>query len=87
MADARLQHKQNLSGSRSKETGRCGRWANGWNSSGMTVQASSITCMQGLGIALVAARSAQVPVTVVDNSQAAIDKGLKFAGMRDHRGA
>ncbi|KAI9688735.1 MAG: hypothetical protein M1822_001092 [Bathelium mastoideum] len=33
----------------------------------------------GLGIALVAAQKAQVPVTLVDNSQAAIDKGLKFA--------
>ncbi|KAN0086533.1 3-hydroxyacyl-CoA dehydrogenase, NAD binding domain containing protein [Elaphomyces granulatus] len=33
----------------------------------------------GLGIALVAAQKAQVPVTLVDNSQAALDKGLKFA--------
>ncbi|KAI9846798.1 MAG: hypothetical protein M1837_003647 [Sclerophora amabilis] len=33
----------------------------------------------GLGIALVAAQKAQVPVTVVDNSQASIDKGLQFA--------
>ncbi|KAL8731153.1 MAG: hypothetical protein Q9181_004400 [Wetmoreana brouardii] len=33
----------------------------------------------GLGIALVAAQKAQVPVTLVDNSQASIDKGLKFA--------
>ena len=36
---------------------------------------------QGLGIALVAAQRAQVPVTLVDNSQAALDKGLNFAGM------
>ena len=35
---------------------------------------------QGLGIALVAALKAKVPVTLVDNSQASIDKGLKFAG-------
>jgi len=35
---------------------------------------------QGLGIALVAASKAGVPVTLVDNSQASIDKGLKFAG-------
>ena len=35
---------------------------------------------QGLGIALVAAQKAQVPVAVVDTSQASIDKGLKFAG-------
>ncbi|KAL8742551.1 MAG: hypothetical protein Q9184_008238 [Pyrenodesmia sp. 2 TL-2023] len=33
----------------------------------------------GLGIALVAAQKAQVPVTLVDTSQASIDKGLKFA--------
>lgn len=34
----------------------------------------------GLGIALVAARAAQVPVTVIDNSQKSLDKGLAFAG-------
>ncbi|KAI9699522.1 MAG: hypothetical protein M1820_007153 [Bogoriella megaspora] len=33
----------------------------------------------GLGIALVAAQKAKVLVTLVDNSQASIDKGLKFA--------
>ncbi|KAF3770957.1 hypothetical protein M406DRAFT_285785 [Cryphonectria parasitica EP155] len=33
----------------------------------------------GLGIALVAAQKAQVNVTVVDNSQASLDKGLSFA--------
>ncbi|OQD68564.1 hypothetical protein PENDEC_c034G02783 [Penicillium decumbens] len=33
----------------------------------------------GLGIALVAAQKAQVPVTLVDASQASLDKGLKFA--------
>ena len=33
----------------------------------------------GLGIALTAARAATVPVTLVDNSQAALDKGLVFA--------
>ncbi|KAF7116541.1 hypothetical protein CNMCM5793_005022 [Aspergillus hiratsukae] len=33
----------------------------------------------GLGIALVAASKAQVPVTLIDNSQASLDKGLKFA--------
>ncbi|KAJ5929655.1 3-hydroxybutyryl-CoA dehydrogenase [Penicillium verhagenii] len=33
----------------------------------------------GLGIALVAARKAGVPVTLVDTSQASLDKGLKFA--------
>ena len=35
---------------------------------------------QGLGIALVAAQKAQIPVIIIDNSQASIDKGLKFAG-------
>ncbi|KAK3672983.1 hypothetical protein LTR78_007094 [Recurvomyces mirabilis] len=33
----------------------------------------------GLGIALVASRMAQVPVTIVDNSQKSLDKGLAFA--------
>ncbi|KAL8729936.1 MAG: hypothetical protein Q9166_004381 [cf. Caloplaca sp. 2 TL-2023] len=33
----------------------------------------------GLGIALVAAQKAQIPVTLVDSSQVSIDKGLKFA--------
>ncbi|TKA63854.1 hypothetical protein B0A49_09614 [Cryomyces minteri] len=33
----------------------------------------------GLGIALVAAQRAGVPVMIVDNSQASIDKGMKFA--------
>jgi 3-hydroxybutyryl-CoA dehydrogenase len=35
--------------------------------------------VQGLGIALVAAQKAQVPVMLIDSSQASIDKGLKFA--------
>ncbi|KAK2739273.1 hypothetical protein FQN57_006608 [Myotisia sp. PD_48] len=33
----------------------------------------------GLGIALVAAQRANLPVTVVDSSQASLDRGLKFA--------
>ncbi|MCJ1472776.1 hypothetical protein MMC13_001425 [Lambiella insularis] len=33
----------------------------------------------GLGIALVAAQRAQIPVRIIDNSQASIDKGLQFA--------
>ncbi|EGS21071.1 3-hydroxybutyryl-CoA dehydrogenase-like protein [Thermochaetoides thermophila DSM 1495] len=33
----------------------------------------------GLGIALVAAQKANIPVTLVDSSQAALDKGLAFA--------
>lgn len=36
--------------------------------------------MQGLGIALVAAQRAQVPVTVVDASEQALNKGIAFAG-------
>lgn len=36
--------------------------------------------IQGLGIALVAAQRAGVPVTLVDTNQASIDKGLAFAG-------
>ncbi|THC95754.1 hypothetical protein EYZ11_004751 [Aspergillus tanneri] len=34
---------------------------------------------QMVGIALVAAQKAQVPVTLIDNSQSSLDKGLKFA--------
>lgn len=45
-----------------------------------SVGVSLILGGQGLGIALVAAQKAQIPVTLVDNSQASIDKGLKFAG-------
>lgn len=41
---------------------------------------SSLIKLQGLGIALVAAQKAGVPVTLVDTSQASLDKGLKFAG-------
>jgi len=33
----------------------------------------------GLGIALVAAREVKIPVMLVDNSQASLDKGMKFA--------
>ncbi|KAL1988535.1 hypothetical protein VTN96DRAFT_8930 [Rasamsonia emersonii] len=33
----------------------------------------------GLGIALVAAQKAEIPVTLIDNSQESLDKGLKFA--------
>ena len=35
---------------------------------------------QGLGIALVAVQKTGVPVTLVDTSQASLDKGMKFAG-------
>lgn len=41
--------------------------------------ASSTDSSQGLGIALVAAQKAQVPVTLVDSSQESLDKGMKFA--------
>lgn len=33
-----------------------------------------------MGIALVAAKTAQVPVTLIENSQASLNNGLKFAG-------
>ena len=33
----------------------------------------------GLGIALVAAQKASLPVRLIDTSQASLDKGLKFA--------
>jgi 3-hydroxybutyryl-CoA dehydrogenase len=36
--------------------------------------------LQGLGIALVAAQKAQVPVTLVDSSQKSLDRGIAFAG-------
>ena len=39
-----------------------------------------LMALQGLGIALVAAQKAGVPVALVDTNQASIDKGLKFAG-------
>jgi hypothetical protein len=45
------------------------------------IESPELTLNQGLGIALVAAQRAQVPVTLVDNSQASLDKGLKFAGV------
>lgn len=35
---------------------------------------------KGLGIALVAAQRAQVPVKLIDTSDKALDKGLAFAG-------
>ena len=35
---------------------------------------------QGLGIALVAAQKAQVPVTLIDTSDKALSKGIAFAG-------
>jgi 3-hydroxybutyryl-CoA dehydrogenase len=36
---------------------------------------------QGLGIALVAAQKAQVPVHLIDTSEKALDKGMAFAGL------
>ena len=35
---------------------------------------------KGLGIALVAAQKAEIPVVLIDNSEAGLQKGLKFAG-------
>jgi len=37
--------------------------------------------IQGLGIALVAAQRAKVPVVLIDNSQGSLDKAAKFAGI------
>lgn len=42
--------------------------------------AFNVDKLQGLGIALVAAQKAKVPVKLIDTSQASLDKGLKFAG-------
>lgn len=42
---------------------------------------SNLDFKQGLGIALVAAQRAGVPVTLVDNSDKSLSKGLAFAGM------
>ena len=39
---------------------------------------------KGLGIALVAAQKARIPVTLVDSSQQSLDKGLKLAGNGFH---
>jgi len=44
------------------------------------VQNQQLIRFKGLGIALVAAQKAGVPVTLVDTNQGSIDKGLKFAG-------
>lgn len=50
--------------------------------SSLALSFTDADCIQGLGIALVAAQKAQVPVTLIDSSQASIDKGLKFAGLQ-----
>lgn len=36
----------------------------------------------GLGIALVAAKVAQTPVTLVDSSEKSLEKGMAFMGMK-----
>lgn len=46
----------------------------------LTVAVLMYPATQGLGIALVAAQKAKVPVTLVDSSQASLDKGIAFAG-------
>ena len=45
----------------------------------MKIRETRLTEHQGLGIALVAAQRARLPVILIDNSQDALDKGLKFA--------
>lgn len=51
-----------------------------WHANNPYSQNTSLIAAQGLGIALVAAQKAGVSVSLVDTSQASIDKGLKFAG-------
>lgn len=43
---------------------------------------AQLTATQGLGIALVAAQRAQVPITLIDSSEKSLEKGLAFAGMQ-----
>lgn len=43
---------------------------------------AQLTATQGLGIALVAAQRAQVPITLIDTSEKSLEKGLAFAGMQ-----
>lgn len=38
------------------------------------------TSFKGLGIALVAAQKAEIPVVLIDNSETGLQKGIKFAG-------
>ena len=74
-----LQFNSNCGRPGSQETRSDRSWSNGTRSAGPHSNANSDN-IKGLGIALVAAQRAGVPVTIVDSSQAAIDKGLKFAG-------
>lgn len=59
-----------------------GRWLAGPCMKKQCPTTVQLTKQQGLGIALVAARNAQVAVTLVDSSQASLDKGLRLAGER-----
>ena len=74
-----LQYLRPNTGRGSQEAGSAWSWPNGPSPLRRGVGGIS-NVLQGLGIALVAAHKASVPVTLVDNSQAALDKGLKFAG-------
>jgi 3-hydroxybutyryl-CoA dehydrogenase len=42
------------------------------------MEADSCCTIQGLGIALVAAKVAEVPVTIIDSNPASIQKSLDF---------
>jgi hypothetical protein len=74
-----LQFNPNCGRQRSQETRSDRSWSNGTRNANPPCNADS-NSIKGLGIALVAAQRAGIPVTLVDSSQVAIDKGLKFAG-------
>ena len=64
---------------------RCRGWSDGIDSINKAIEINPIyltltSILQGLGIGLVASQKAGTPVTIVDNSQGALDNGLKFAG-------
>jgi 3-hydroxybutyryl-CoA dehydrogenase len=65
-------------GFRGQETGRYRRRPDGTEKLNVP-RRSLANNLQGLGIALVAAQKAEIPVILVDNAQASLDKGLKFA--------
>ena len=74
-----IQFNSNCGRPGSQETRSNRSWSNGTRSANTPSNTNSDN-IKGLGIALVAAQRAGVPVTLVDNSQASIDNGLKFAG-------
>jgi len=75
-----LQLKSYRVGARDQTPGCNWSWTDGMWKQSSPNNNSLLTFPKGLGIALVAAQKAGVSVTLVDTSQASIDKGLKFAG-------